>query len=125
MREAQPEFEAVGAKTVIVSSKSAAVATAMQKEMPFPLLIDADNSFRKELEIRDLTLGEVASVEGLANYAKGFRQFRNISVQPTEATKSPAIVVFDADQNETWRYVGAMLGDYPAISEIVQNVPST
>ena len=125
MREAQSEFEAVGAKTVIISAKSAAVATAMQKEMPFPLLIDADGSFRKELEIKDLTLGQVASVEGLTNYAKGFRQFRNISVQPTEGTKSPAIVIFDADQNETWRYVGKMLGDYPAISNIVQNIPST
>jgi hypothetical protein len=38
--------------------------------------------------------------------------------------KAPGIVMFDSDFNVTWVHHGEMLGDYPSIDDVVEQVES-
>lgn len=100
------------------------MAKTLQAQMPFPLLLDPEHTLRQHLGIGQLSLGAVFGVRSLVNYGKALGGARNLAVRPSDATKTPAVVIFDAAQNVTWQHVGTALGDYPSIETVVANIPT-
>lgn len=124
MREAVPQIEAAGAKVVAVSGKSPGMARTMQPQIPFPLLLDANHTLRHELGIDKLSVGQAMSVQSAINYAKALGGIRNFAVRASEATQTPVVVIFNADQSVAWQHVGEALGDYPSIGDVVAKIPA-
>ena len=92
--------------------------------MPFPLLLDPNHSFREHLGISRLPTKALVSPTSIKNYAKALGGVRKVAVQPSEATQTPAVVVFNAEQEVVWKYVGVALGDYLTIDEIIDQIPA-
>ena len=100
------------------------MAARLQSTVPFPLLLDPEQTLRRELDLAKLSVGQLMSVSSAKNYAGAIGTVRNFAVQPSEAQNTPAVAILDADQKVVWQHVGKALGDYPAIDEILANLPA-
>ena len=100
------------------------MARSLQAKTPFPLLLDPQHTARRELNIDTLSVGQMFSAASAKNYASAIGTIRNFAVQPSEAQLTPTIVILGADQKVVWQHVGKALGDYPAIDEILANLPA-
>lgn len=119
LREHQNQIEAVGAQVIGVGTREDYQAQNLLDEgMPFPLLLDAENSVRAALGVSErispLTL---LNPKGAVAYARALRQARRFGPIWAEATQRPAVVVFDSKGSVVWSHLGTRLGDYPSVGE--------
>ena len=98
------------------------MAKKLQTDMPFPLLLDPNHTFRKQLQTGNLSLGQMMGPKSGRNYLKAMSHFRDARVIPSEASLTPVVVILDANQDIVWRHIGQALGDYPSVEEVVNQV---
>jgi len=92
--------------------------------MPFPLLLDPNHTARAAFGIDQLTVAQIFSVASAVNYGKALGGIRNFAIRPSDASRTPAVVILDAEQQVVWTHVGKALGDYPTIDQIIAEIPS-
>ncbi len=94
------------------------------KGVAMPLLLDPDQKVRAVAGVGDLSARQMSSLGGASNYVKSLVRGFRPQVPTADATKAPGIVIFDSDFNVTWVHHGEMLGDYPSIDDLVEQVES-
>lgn len=121
LRDTAPKFEALGTQIVAVSVKAPYQAQhLLDNGMPFPLLIDPEDSVRKAIGIERMAATRLLTVSGARAYAKALGRWRDWTLKPSEATQRPGAILLDADQQVVWKHVGNRLGDYPTIDQLLE-----
>lgn len=101
------------------------MAKTLQADTPFPLLLDPEHTAREAFDINNLTAIQMFGPTSALNYAKALGGLRNFAAHPSDANRTPAIVILDANQNVSWMRVGKALGDYPSIDGIMAKIPAS
>ena len=94
------------------------------KGVEMPLLLDPDQKVRAVAGVGDLSARQMSSLGGATNYVRSLVRGFRPQVPTSDATKAPGIVVFDSDFNVTWVHHGEMLGDYPTVDTLIDQVES-
>ncbi|MEA2024739.1 MAG: hypothetical protein U9N79_10695 [Actinomycetota bacterium] len=94
------------------------------KGVRMPLLLDPDQAVRAVAGVGDLTARQMSSLGGASSYVKSLVHGFRPQVPTSDATKAPGIVIFDSDFNVTWVHHGEMLGDYPTVDDLIEQVGS-
>ena len=95
------------------------------KGVEMPLLLDPDQKVRVVAGVGDLSARQMSSFGGASNYVKSLVRGFRPQVPTADAMRDPGIVIFDSDFNVAWVHHGEMLGDYPAVDDLVDAVRST
>jgi len=98
------------------------MAETLAGQVSFRLLLDPEQTLRRQLDIGELGISRWISPLSIANYAKAWRGVRNFDLQWSEARNTPGMAVFTADQKLSWLYLGEGLGDYPSIDAVLEQV---
>lgn len=91
-----------------------------EKGVTMPLLLDPDQHVRGLAQVGNLKGRQFLSAKGAANYARALRSGLRVQKPTKDATRAPGVALFGPDLSVTWTYEGKMLGDYPALEELVQ-----
>lgn len=121
MRELKPQLDEFGAAVIGVAAREDYQAQKLLDDgMPFDLLIDPSNQVREVIGSAErFGWHRLLHPKGAVAYAKAIRAVKWNGLTLPEANQRPAVGVFDADQRLAWRYVGAQLGDYPAVDRVL------
>jgi peroxiredoxin len=90
------------------------------QHIDMPLLLDPHQRIRAIAELGDLTRRELMSPLGAANYVRAMRRGLRPQKITKDTVRSPGVAIFGPDLQVIWTYEGRMLGDYPAVDEVVR-----
>lgn len=122
MRDHHDEIRGLGAEVVAVATATHVQAAALQPEMPFPLLVDPEFSFREALGVHGrFRVRDLFTSESSRNYLRALRRGqRQGMVPPRHALNRPAMVIGAPDGTVAWAHEGASVGDYPAVDRVLE-----
>ncbi len=121
--ERGPEFAKVGAKPIAIGGFADYQARWLHDTgVAMPLLLDPGQRLRTAVEFGSLSDRQLVAPRGLWNYAAAVLS----GIRPQRITgdvmRAPGIAILDATRDPKWTYEGAMLGDYPALDEVLDTV---
>lgn len=87
--------------------------------LDMPLLLDPDQRVRAIAELGDLTPRQLVSGRGAANYVRAMRRGLRPQKITRDTVRSPGVAIFGPDLRVRWTHEGQMLGDYPAVDELL------
>ena len=121
MREHQDELNSTGAQVLGVGTREDFQAEKLIEEgMPFPLLLDPENSVRAVLGMADrFGLLRLLHPMGAVAYVKAARQAKSFDPVWGDATQRPGVAIFDSAGALAWTHLGTRLGDYPTVGSVV------
>ena len=91
--------------------------------MPFPLLLDPQNSVRDALGMADrFGLLRVLHPRGAVAYVKSARQAKRFDPIWGDATQRPGVAIFDSTGTLSWTHLGTRIGDYPTVGSVLTAV---
>lgn len=122
MRERESLLAEIGATVVGVAAREDYQAQKLLDDgMPFDLLLDPEDQVRTVLGSAErFGLWGLFHPKAMWPYLKAIRSSgRFFSLTLEQATQHPGVVVLDAQQNITWRYIGKRLADYPDVDTVL------
>jgi len=124
LRDHHDELSALGADVMAVATSAHFQAESMQADLPFPLLLDPDFTFRQAIDLRSrFRLWDLVRSESSRNYVQALRRGQRMGiVTPKHALNKPAVLIRRPDGVVAWAHEGASLGDYPPIDTVIREL---
>jgi hypothetical protein len=121
LREHQDELDSIGARVLGVGTREDFQAAKLIEDgMPFPLLLDPENSVRAALGMADrFGLLRLLHPMGAVAYVKAARQAKRFDPVWGDATQRPGVAIFDSAGALSWTHLGTRLGDYPTVGSVL------
>lgn len=129
VRDLDGEFDRlpIGSRVIAVGGSADYQARWLRdtKGVEMPLLLDPNQEVRAVAGVGDLSARQMSSLGGATNYVKSLVRGFRPQVPTADATKAPGIVIFDSEFNVTWVHHGEMLGDYPTVDALIEQIASS
>ena len=120
MREAYPEIAALGGDVLAVATGADYQARKLMADgLPFPALVDPDKRLYRALDIERISWDQWFRPSTWRRYLRsigGARQGRLTG----DLLQAPGIAIFEPSGILRWIHRGRTLGDYPALTEILE-----
>lgn len=115
------EFAERGTGTLIIGGSADYQARwlAEEKGVTSPMLLDPHNQFREAVGAQKRLVGKLLHPLGAASYLHAVRAGYQLQKPTKDALASPGVVILEKDGTMVWRHVGARLGDYPSVDELL------
>lgn len=119
---ARDQLRAKGALPIGVAGSAAYQAEWLATDVVpgMTLLLDPDQTLRREVDFGNLTTRQVLfDREGAAAYLRALRRGARQKKITSDTVRSPGLVILDTDLEVRWSHEGRRLGDYPSIPTIM------
>ena len=124
VRERYDEIEALGAGVVAVATGAVFQAKALMDEgIPFPCLVDEKARLYEALDIGRLGVRQLVDPRTYGKYVAAWRRRGARQGQMTgDPRRLSGLAVFDADARLWWSYVSQVIGEYPPLDDVMDQL---
>ena len=112
----------IGAVAVGGSADYQAAWLREEKGVRMPLLLDDHHEFRDAVGAAQPLGWRLVDPRGAAAYARSLGRGLRPQAITRDTVRSPGVVVLDRRGTITYRHVGARIGDYPPLSEVLTSL---
>jgi hypothetical protein len=125
VREALPEIRAAGADVLAVGTAAGWQAEALMHGTPdraplgFPCVVDPDHNLYRALGLGRVAWYEWATPRLWRNYLGAYRRGARQGKVTGDIHQKPGVAVIAADRTLRWLHRASTVGDYPALSTVV------
>lgn len=123
LRDRYDDIVAMGGSVIAVGGAAAYQARhLMESGVPFPCLLDPEHRLFAALDLYRIPWRAWLWPRTYANYLKAARRARQGRISWPNALQRPGVVILDARGRLAWAYRGQTLGDYPPVTDVVEQL---
>ena len=123
LRERYDDIVTMGGSVIAVGGAAAYQARhLMATGIPFPCLLDPEHRLFAALDLYRIPARAWLWPRTYRNYLKAARHARQGRISWPNALQRPGVVVLDAQGRLAWAHRGQTLGDYPPVTEVVEQL---
>ncbi|MGH7746803.1 MAG: AhpC/TSA family protein [Candidatus Dormibacteria bacterium] len=123
LRERHGDIVAMGGTVIAVGGAAAYQARhLMDSGVPFSCLLDPEHRLFAALDLYRIPWRAWLWPRTYANYVKGARRARQGRISWPNALQRPGVVILDQQGRLVWAYRGQTVGDYPPVTEVMEQL---
>jgi peroxiredoxin len=117
------ELSALGAQPLAIGGSADYQARWLRDEkgVQMPVLLDPEQRFREAVGVGRLG-ARLLDPRGMPSYVRAMRHGYRPQAITKDTVQAPGVVVLDAERRVVWKHVGQRIGDYPALSSVLDAV---
>jgi hypothetical protein len=123
VRGAHPTIEALGIRVVAVGTGADFQARRLMDEgSPFPCLVDPEAALYRALGIGRVGPRMFLDPNTYANYWRAWRRGARQGRITGDPQRLSGVAIIDAEGRLYWRHLASTIGDYPALSTVLDEL---